>query len=395
MRVRTAGRRGARLAFALLGAGCDTGGDRVDAGREAAAAGESRREVLRALGEAAVLPSYREFHARTEDLVDACDALAARPDGTAEWKAAREAWRRAARIWQRAEVMQFGPAGAMASVAGGQDLRDQIYSWPLVNPCRVDQELVEGRYEDADAFAGEPVNVRGLDALEYLLFREDTGTECGSASFLADWDMIAQELPERRAHYARTLAVDLERRARTLREAWEPDAGDFLSALANAGDGSDAYPTAQAALNAISDAMFYAEKETKDMKLGQAAGIVECAVPPCFEARWAEFSREAIVANYEGLGKLLFGAGADGLGFDDLLADIGMESLSDRMRRELDALLSALAAIEPSLEAAAERDPASVEAAYAAAADLMTTFKTQFVSVLDLELPLRAAADND
>ena len=34
---------------------------------------------------------------------------------------------------------QLGPA-ASALTTGGEGLRDEVYSWPTVNPCRVDQE---------------------------------------------------------------------------------------------------------------------------------------------------------------------------------------------------------------------------------------------------------------
>lgn len=43
--------------------------------------------------------------------------------------------------WQENEVLQFGPAAPLA-VAGGQELRDQIYSWPLVSRCAVEETLV-------------------------------------------------------------------------------------------------------------------------------------------------------------------------------------------------------------------------------------------------------------
>ncbi len=93
-------------------------------------------------------------------------------------EAKRSAFVSAMDTWQRAEVMNVGPAGMAGRVAGGEDLRDQIYSWPLSNACAVDQELVAMSYESAETLRDQPVNRRGLDALEYLLFVEGFDNAC-------------------------------------------------------------------------------------------------------------------------------------------------------------------------------------------------------------------------
>ena len=41
--------------------------------------------------------------------------------------------------WQELEVMQVASLGSSLTAVGGQDVRDNIYSWPLSNPCRIDQ----------------------------------------------------------------------------------------------------------------------------------------------------------------------------------------------------------------------------------------------------------------
>ena len=37
--------------------------------------------------------------------------------------------------------MQLGPAGSSLSAVAGADIRDEIYSWPTINPCRIDAVL--------------------------------------------------------------------------------------------------------------------------------------------------------------------------------------------------------------------------------------------------------------
>ena len=360
---------------------------------------DARRALLASLATNVVLPAYREFGDATLTLAIAAEAYAAdlSPDNLT---AAQDAWRSAMAAWQRTEVMQFGPAGRMSEVLGGEDLRDQIYSWPLVNPCRVDQEIVFGDYADRDAFAEKPVNVRGLDAIEYLLFFGEPVNDCAANSSInmdGSWDAVAaSDLAQRRADYAVTVARDIERHADHLQTLWEPTGADFVAALATAGDGSETYSTSRAALNAVSDAMFYLDKETKDMKLGIPPGITGCAEATCpddLEARWSSGSAANILNNLRGFESLYLGG--EGNGFDDLLVSIGADDLDTSMRS---AITDAIAALEPfgdDLGDDIDTNLQSVIDAYDAIKAITDLLKTQFVTVLDLDLPQRAEGDND
>ena len=85
-------------------------------------------------------------------------------------------------VWQQLELLQVGPAGLMGTVAGGDSLRDAIYSWPTVNTCRVDQESARRGFLNLGAAL---VNVRGLDALEHLLFTTSADHTCSAGSEFA------------------------------------------------------------------------------------------------------------------------------------------------------------------------------------------------------------------
>ena len=369
----------------LLLAGCGDESNPITEPKNA----DAHRALLASLAEHVILPTYERFAERAGTLIGADDPRAAFTD--------------AMDTWQEAEVFQFGPAGVMGEVLGGDDLRDEIYSWTTVNPCRVDQELVEQAYLDADAFASEPVNVRGLDALEYLLFAEGTGNACKPNSRINEdgaWAALsAEELTTRRLAYAQTVATILKGHADALVTAWSPTGADFATALATAGAGSEVYPSAREALNAVSDAMFYVEKSTKDMKLGETAGLIDCATDTCpdaLESKYAHRSRENIIANLRGFKALLTGGDADAaIGFVDLLEAVGSGALGTRLVNEVDAAIAALEAIDTTLTEALANDPAVVRAAYDTLKVAVTSFKTDFLAVLDLEIPARAASDND
>ena len=157
------------FAAALAVAGCDEDGATVvDAGPEEL----GRRGAAVALS--GIVGAHLEAFAAAADALDA--AVTAYAGGAAP-SDAQGAWRAAALAWQAVEVMQVGPL-AKGTAPGAQGLRDEIYSWPTVSPCRVDQEVVTERYADPGFFDAAVVNVYGLDALEYLLFRADAGNAC-------------------------------------------------------------------------------------------------------------------------------------------------------------------------------------------------------------------------
>jgi predicted lipoprotein len=359
-----------------------------------------RRAALENIGRNVILTQYEDFAARAAAL----DEAAARwqSEGTAEAREdAQAAWSEAMASWQHAEVFQIGPAGVMGVVQGGEDVRDLVYSWPLTSACRVDQELVSQDYADAATFfAEERVNVRGLDAMEYLLFEGGDQNACSAASGInssGDWDALdAAELDARRAAYAAALASDVRARADGLVTRWSPEGGDFLAELARAGDGSQTYPSTQEALNALTDAMFYVEKETKDMKLAIPVGISGCDADLCLDARestWADFSKEKMIANLEAFRAVY--TGGEGEGFDDILVALGAQELADQMLTATDEAIAALEAWPGSFKEQLESDPDSVVEAYGKAKALGDLLKTQFIGTLDLELPQRAEGDND
>lgn len=382
----------------LVGCSSDTGGANDDAPVD-----DGFDDVRQALLESTVVVVRGELDTlvgQAEALQSATDAWVA--SGTAEDRAAaQDAWSSAMGTWQRLELIQVGPAGAMGVAVGGEDLRDEIYSWPLVNPCRVDQEIVEQAYTDAAAFAAEPVNVRGLDALEYLLFVDGTDNACAPNSGIntsGDWAAIdADALNSRRAAYAATLAELLTATATDLRGRWSDAAfgGELTLAVA------DTFRTRQDALNALSDAMFYLDKEVKDMKLAVPTGLTDCAEATCpdaVESPWSGRSLDNVRDNIAGFAMLYHGGAADdpnAVGFHDLLEAVGAADLAEGMDVSIGDIVMWTDDLDGTMVELIATDNASVIEVHDRIKTLTDLLKTQFVGVLDLELPDRAAGDND
>ncbi|MFT4704787.1 MAG: putative lipoprotein [Bradymonadia bacterium] len=385
----------ATAAICLVFAGC---GD--DGGAPAAESAPERAQWAQTIAENVVVPTYEQFATDASALQGTVDAWAQNPTSESLLLAQND-WQTAMNTWQSAELMQFGPAGAMSLVAGGEDLRDLIYSWPLTNPCRIDQELEREGY--AADFDNMLVAGRGLDALEYLLFVEGTDNACAqTASINRDGTWAALDnatITARRTAYAQAAATAVMSDATDLVRWWSSDGQAFIDELSTAGQGSDTYGSASEAFNALTDAFFYLEKETKDMKLAIPLGIINCdetACPDAVEHPYAGRSLDSIRENVLAM-QLLYQGGPTTAaeGFDDWLTAAGASDLAATMHTQLSATLTALDAVDGPLHIAIVDDRDDALAAHEALRTFITTLKTQFITTLDLEIPNRAEGDND
>lgn len=380
-------------AFALR---CGTPGSGTDAGIDEATV----RRTLESLAARVLVPSYERFHAAALEL-DRATRTAAETGSPDDRAAAQQAWRDAMDAWQVCELMKVGPLGPSGE-PGGLDLATEIYSWPITNRCRIDQELVEGSYTDPDAFALELVNVRGLDALEYLLFHDGPNNACAPLSPInADgtWAALGpDEIDARRAAYAATLATLVRRHAEALVAAWDPARGGFTSELTGAG--GTVYASPHEALTAVAHALFYLDLMTKDRKVAAPAGLHGCPTAVCpelTESPLAEWSRQNVTSNLRGFELVLLGEepGRDALGLDDLLASVGSAELAARMARATANAIGSVASVDADLQHAVLTDHDDVLALHAAIKAITDDLKRPFLTALSLRVPAEGGGDAD
>lgn len=350
----------------------------------------TRRALLAAIA-TCVQGEATELARETQTLAEVVEEGAGAPSDD---EAARTAWQTAIDRVQVMESMQVGP-GATRNEIGGEDLRDAIYSWPLVQPCSVDEQVVA----PTESLV---VNGAGMDALEYLLFHGGDDNACDATAAINTEGTWAALTPEERASgrrtFAQRLARDVATKASSLRDAWR---NGFADELADAGPESRYFRQQRIALNAISDALFYVEWADKDLKTARPAGLTGCETATCPEALESVHARRSklhIRNNLVGFRKIFTGCGEDfqGLGFDDMLYAVGSPELGERLDQAIVAAIAAVDAIEEdSLADALEGDLDSVVSLHAALKAITDLMRTQFVSILDLELPKRIEGDND
>ncbi len=394
---------------ALLAA-CGNGGTaKVDA----LETGFDRNALLAHLATNILLPIQAEVDAAAAAVPSAVTAFCTALDGgdaptiaTAR-TAADSAWRAAVEAWAHADALLVGPAAMDNKV-----LRDRIYAWPALAPCEIDRDVISHwnapTSYDLSTKLGRQ---RSLTTIEFLLYQTGTAHHCALEP--AGWAALAADLPRARCRLAATLAVDVAAAATELHTAWRPASeggGDYASELARAGQGSS-LENAHEAVNLVSSSFFFVDRTVKDMKLGEAAGIVvgnSCGAvnEPCereVELRYADRASFAIRANLLALREGLTGtrtargslAATDGPGFEDFLVEVGHPALAASMTADIDGALAKANALPDSFLGALTTNYQSIVDTHAAVKLFTNDLKSQFLTVLALDIPDDVASDND
>lgn len=362
---------------------------------------EHRVPALRSAAQCAWTAS-ENFLATTELLVSTVTAWSEAPEDDEKREAAKAAWEVSRASWQLAELTQYGPGGSArtetSGTIGGRAYRDEIYSYPVINSCKVDQSLVSENWKDGLTDAAS--NIRGLDALEYLLYSTGTENSCPSTTNInsdGSWEALT-DLPERRAAYALAVAQDIAETAADLEKAWDPEQGNFFAELENAGS-AEVYESQSQALEDVVNAVIYLDLILKDSKLGMPLGTaVKCSLEACPESaehRSAVRSIESMRDNFLGFDALWQGCGDDAKGLRALLVEEGGEALAQQIDEAVLAVNDALAAIdEEDVNALVSDDRETADALYAKVKDLTDLLKDDFTQIFAVSLR-GAKGDND
>ena len=398
---------GSNASWATIAALAVAGACVVDKGGQGGGAADSvvAADFLAAVGPEVVVPALETFADSTVELEIALadwQAALSNGDGEAERAAAQDAWMDAMVAWERLEVMQIGPMGTTVATEGsvvtpgGEGLRDEVYSWPTINTCRIDQETAIESWVAADFFTENLVTAYGLDALEHLL-HADLDTVCpGQVPPLSDgsWAALGDDgVRANRADYALAVAGEMARMTEELIDLWSPEGGDFAGTL---GAAADPYEDEQAALDAVFHAMFYLETVTKDRKLARPLGLRDCGEATCpedVELLLSGMGVDAVRGNLEGF-QVLF-TGGDGVGLDDVLADLGHADLAEQISADVEAALAAADALDGPLDVLIDTDPDAVMDLHDAVKVVTDALKGDLATVLVLSIPEEASGDND
>ncbi|MFL5351522.1 imelysin family protein [Archangium sp.] len=335
-----------------------------------------RSAFLKELSADTVVPAYRDLDTRTEALAGALSALEATPtEGTLT--TAQSAWRAAREAWMRQEGFRLGPS---------EELHTSAAVNQVPSTTGIDSLLASDTALTETSVAEQGANRKGMLAMEYLLF----DAEGGNAAVLSRLTAEGNAGVRRRA-YLKALGAVLHTDAVTLRNAWEPDQGNYAAQLSNAGNDGSTYATQKDAVDAVVNRLI-ATVETAEKKLSKPLGFETGGTvrPELEEARRSDNSVKDLEDTLSGLERVWLGANGDG-GLSRVVAASNKQT-DETVRGDLAAVRSALEAIPPPLRTALHDHRESVEDARAAFSQLRATLASEVVANLGVTLTFN---DND
>lgn len=319
---------------------------------------------------------------------------------------AQTSWLDTMASWQQAEMMQVGPL-----LTNNGELKSRIYSWPAISRCGIDQDVVYHQDQVINEDSSRPYNItartstrRGMFALQHVLFNQQYDHHCSIANdALADWNnRTILDRKVARCEFAVTAATDIVNSSEELLDKWQGENG-FAAELKSAGQAGSQFESAHAALNHISDALFYLTEVVKDKKIAEPIGIFpnSCGTSACpedVESVDSKSSLANIKANIIAFEAVLLGqleSEAELIGFDDYLTDEQATATLERMLVGIAQSKAAITAIETDLGTALLDNEEQVREVHSKVKNITDELKNDFINELALELPKTSAGDND
>lgn len=323
---------------------------------------DRRRELMRSWGENFLLAEFSTFVERLGVLEQRAKDLKSDPTRD-NLVAARQAWFSARAPWKRTEVFKFGPVE-------DQPLRygPKIDFWPA-RPDDVDAVLESDEEivpEDLGAGA------KGLPAVEYLLY--------------GDGALAAFQDDSRRHEYLEILVRDLIVQTEGLADAWDPEGGNFLGELLDAGGDSELYDTLSMALSEIVNQMAFTIENMRADKLESGIAPDGTPRPDKLESHFSGRSIRDMKDNLRGIEILYFGDESRGVqALDAYLVHRGYH-LAGRVQEALTAARQALDELDLPLSVAVEEAPDEMATALERLEELQRLIQLDVIAALSLSV---------
>ena len=338
----------------LLVAGC---GDDSDEPTGPAAAEFDFAPILSNFTDQVVIATYADLDERAGELLAAVEAL--RGDPTAEnLRAAQDAWVAARIPWEASEGFLFGPVDF-----NGYD--PSLDSWP-VNRTDLDGVLASDNDLTPAYVGGLDGTLKGFHTIEYLLFDEG-----GSKTVAAFTD--------REFAYLTATTQDLRATASALHNSWIPSSGNFGQKVRDAGNGSDAYPSAQSAVQEMVNGMIGICDEVANGKI--ADPFVE-EDPRLVESQFSFNSIADFQNNIRSVQHVYTGDYAGiGEGLDEFIRQADAD-LDQRLKREIQTAIDEIGRIQQPFRDAIASDRDQIETAQAAVAKVQQTLEENILPLV-------------
>jgi uncharacterized protein len=341
-----------------------------------------RKGMLQNIGEKVIVPSFAELDKSAEKLSSAAAEFAGNPDNT-HLEIVQNAWKETAIAWKNSELFAFGPY---------KELVNNIYpniEYPI-NKAGIENLLKGNTSLNSDRIENAGADLKGLFALEYLLFSKNEGNSGVLNRYSGDTLTAG-----RRRQYVRLLSENLKVKTESLKNAWLAGGGNYISTFVSA-DGKDI----NSSLGTIINQMVYLMELVRMEKVGKPLGAMNGGTPQPEMAEAAESGNSLVFIrkNIESVENTFrgYGQSGDGKGLDDLLDHLQVkkdgELLSVQIKNQFQKVYKSLNDITLPLDQAVVTDQSHATALYNELKILLVLFKTDVVSSTGVLLTI---SDND
>ncbi|NJL37506.1 MAG: peptidase M75 [Leptolyngbyaceae cyanobacterium RM2_2_4] len=323
------------------------------------------RQIITDFVDQLIIPNYQLLTERSGELATAIDAFVANPNDST-LQAAREAWLEARSPWEQSEAFAFGPAASLG-------LDAELDDWPI-NETDVQAVLNSSDALTPEYVDGLQTSQKGFHAIGFLLFGTDN-------------DKSLEAFTPRELEYLGAIAPVFDQTANDLLTSWTEGLEGYppyRSEFVNAGEGSTAYPTVQAAGEEIVQGILGILDELGNVKIGEA---LEAQNPFLLESRFSQSSLQDFQDNLISAQNAYLGefpaAGTDGSSLSDFIVAID-PSLDAQIREQIQTTLAALAEIPAPIEQTLCDRSAQpqIEAAQASVMELFETFEQRVLPLM-------------
>lgn len=369
-------------------------------------------ELLLNITDNIILPNYNSAAKKSSLLTSAvsnyCSAINTGNEGIF-LSAAQIAWQNLMADIQTTELHVLGPITFDNAL-----LRSRIYSFyaGALNTCGTDQGVVRARTTTDFDINTRAITQKGAGAIEYILFNSDLNFSNNCNIPEADtWNNFSStERKTARCEYAAIVAENIQQSIDAVVSAWHIDEGNYRSIFLNPDN-------VASSVSALSDALFFLDIDLKDNKLGIPMGINNncnnIACPEQVESPYSQHSLTHIDNNLESFLQIF--NGANGLGFDDLIIHSGFTDITIKFQDNINNAIAQTRSINSSLFAQAtaldnnEKAADCINAAnnpenssnqsactlFGLVKRINDDLKSDFVTIVNVDLPDRAQSDND
>ena len=359
------------------------GPDKVNLAATLTATGDfTNEEILQNIGENLIPAAYLDLLNASVSLQSTATTFQTTPN-TANLRALRSQWLETAKKIKRVEGVYFGPSGSLFLDA---NLDPAMRGYSVCNKtsdCATSVDsIIAGASTISTATVGNRgAGVRGITAIEYLLFDNGSGSS-------AEVDVVAA-LAGRRLTYLVAACGDLVNTAASLHNNWDAKGQNYGRQISRAGSGSAVYSRQLDAFSAIISALLTISENVQDTKIGFPAGLSAksggSTHPDSVEYPYSYASLDAMESAILAMRLIYTGdedPDAKAAGLDDLVAAQNPE-LNEDIKNQIEKVLSRIQELRASNEtfrAAISGNPAGVAALYDDVRTLRILLATDLVS---------------